>query len=119
MTTAPDYQSFPLVSGDQVQLEFTVVDRNDAIVDLTAGSGRFALARSVYDSTLIIDSAASPATATINVVDPLQGRVDVIMTDEVTDALVGDYYWEFRWTDILGREAMAARGIMSFAENLI
>jgi hypothetical protein len=119
MTTAPEFQSFPVVSGDQIQLEFTVIDRNDAIVDLTAGSGRFAMARNVYDTTLVIDSDASPATATVSIVDPLNGRVDVIMTDETTDALVGDYYWEFRWTDILGREAMAARGIMSFAENLI
>lgn len=119
MGTAPAYQSFPVVSGEQLQLEFTVRDRNDVIVDLTAGSGRFAMARNPHSQNLVIDSDASPATASIVIVDPLLGRVNVIITDEISDPLTGDYYYELKWTDILGREATAARGIISFAQNLI
>ncbi len=119
MGQAPTYQSFPLMSGDEVQLEFTVTDNAGAVVDLTAGSGRFAVARTPIDATLVIDSDASPSTATISVVDPLTGRVDVIIADEQTESLLGDYYYEFKWTDIFGREAVVARGIMSFASNLI
>jgi hypothetical protein len=117
MGIAPTMQSFPVMSGDQVQLEFTVLDRNDDIVDLTGGSGRFAMARRPT-SNPGIDSDASPATATINVINPLTGRVDVIMTDENTEALRGSYYYEFKWTDLSGREAVVARGWISFAENL-
>lgn len=119
MAEAPAYQSFPIVSGDDVQLEFTVRDNDDAVVDLTGGSGRFAMARSVLSSSLVLDSDASPATATINIVDPLTGRVDVLIADTDTDALSGDYYYEFKWTDVLGREALIARGIMTFADNLL
>ena len=104
------------MSGDQVQLEFTVRDNDSAIVDLTGGSGRFAIARSPTDSP-VIDSDASPATATLNVT-PLTGRIDVIITDENTEALIGDYYYELKWTDVTGREAVVARGWISFADNL-
>jgi len=119
MGEAVDYQSFPLVSGETTELEFTVTDNDNAVVDLTGGSGRFAAARTPLDASLVLDSAASPATATIQVVNPLAGTVNVILADTVTDDLSGDYYWEFKWTDILGREAIIARGIMSFADNLI
>lgn len=119
MGEAVEYQSFPLVSGETAQLEFVVRDNAGAVVDLTGGSGRFAAARTPLDSTLTLDSDASPATAQVQVVNPLTGEVNVILTDEITDPLIGDYYWEFKWTDIAGREATVARGIMSFAANLI
>jgi hypothetical protein len=119
MGEAVAYQSFPLVSGEYVQMEFTVRDNDNAVVDLTAGTGRFAAARTPSDTVLVLDSAASPANATVQVVDPLTGRVNVLITDEVTEPLIGDYYWELKWTDIAGREATVARGIMSFAANLI
>ena len=119
MTTAPSYQSFAVLSGDQVQLDFTVTDNADAAVDLTAGSGRFAMARSNLSTALDIDSDASPKTATITVVSAPAGTVNVVITDENTDALQGDYYWEFKWTDNAGREAVIARGIITFEANLL
>ena len=110
-------QSFPLMSGTQHQLEFTVTDNDGAAVNLTGGSGRFAMARSISD-TPAIDSNASPQTATITVTDAANGLVNVVITDENMDALVGDYYWEFKWTDSSGREAVIARGVISVDENL-
>lgn len=118
MTIAPDMQSFSVMSGDQVQLDFTVTDNDDAVVDLTGGAGRFAMARSASDS-IVLDSNASPQTATITVTDAAAGLVNVVITDENTEALAGDYYWEFKWTDSGGREAIVARGIMTFEVNLI
>lgn len=105
------------MSGDQVQLEFTVTDNDGTAVDLTGGSGRFAMARTVSD-TPVIDSNASPETATVAVQVAADGTVNVTITDENTEALAGDYYWEFKWTDGTGREAVVARGIMSFDVNL-
>lgn len=119
MTQAPTYQSFAVVSGDQIQLDFTVLDNDDAVVDLSGGSGRFAMARSNTSTTLDIDSNASPQTAVITVASAIAGTVNVIITDDNTEALTGDYYWEFKWTDSSGREAVVARGIMTFEANLL
>ena len=118
MAEAPQFQSFPVMSGDQVQLEFTVTDNDDNAVDLAGGSGRFALARN-QESTIIIDSESSPQTATVTVTDATNGLVNVVITDENTEALVGTYYWAFKWTDNTGREALVAQGYIDFLANLI
>lgn len=118
MTLAPTFQSFPVMSGDQVQLNFTITDNDDAVVNLTGGTGRFALARTPT-STPDIDSNASPQTATITVTDAVNGAVNVVITDENTEALTGDYYYEFKWTDASGREAVVARGVITFEVNLL
>jgi hypothetical protein len=117
MAQRPDPQSFPLSSGDYVQLEFTVTDNDAAAVNLTGGTGRFAMARTV-DDTAVIDSDSSPQTATVTVVGASTGRVDVIIDDADTEALVGEYYYEFKWTDSTGKEAVVAWGYIAFAKNL-
>lgn len=109
-------QSFPAMSGDQLSLPITVRDNNDAIVDLTGGAAVFKMARTP-DSVPTIDSTASPATATA-VLTPLSGLITVTITDENTEALRGDYYYECKFTDVSGREAVVARGWISFADNL-
>jgi len=118
MGQAPALQSFPVMSGDQLQLNFSVVDNDGSAVDLTGGSGRFALARKPSSSSIVIDSAASPQTAVITVVSAPAGTLNVVVTDENTEALLGDYYFELKWTDNAGREAVAARGWITFERNL-
>lgn len=118
MAERQDAQSFKLNSGDNVQLEFTVVDNDEVAVNLTGGSGRFAMARNVGEA-LAVDSDASPATATISIVDAVNGLVNVLIDDDVTDPLEGDYYYEFKWTDSSGNEAIIALGYITFYANLI
>jgi hypothetical protein len=110
-------QSFPLISGEDVILDITVRDNDDAIVNLTGGTVRFAAARTPT-GTPVIDSAASPATATAVVQDGPNGLVRVTITDTNTDPLSGDYYYEIKVTDVGGLEAVVTRGWMSFADNL-
>jgi len=117
MGQAPDYQSFPAMSGDQLSLPITVKDNDVAVVDLTGGAGSFKMARDQY-STPVIDSEESPATATVVLTTPLSGLMTVTITDENTEALIGDYYYECKFTDSAGREAVVARGWISFAPNL-
>lgn len=105
------------MSGDQLSLPITVLDNNDAVVDLTGGSAVFKMARRPT-GTAIIDSTASPATATVALTDPTNGILTVTITDENTEALRGDYYYECKFTDNTGREAVVARGYISFADNL-
>lgn len=118
MAERPDPQSITLSSGENIQLEFTVTDNDGTAVNLTGGTGRFAAARKVGQS-LAIDSDASPQTATISVVSATDGTVNVLIDDSVTEGLSGDYYWEFKWTDSSGNEAIVALGWMSFAANMI
>lgn len=105
------------MSGDQLVLPITVRDNDGNLVDLTAATARFAMARSA-SGTPVIDSAASPSTASIVFTDPAGGVVTVTITDENTEALLGDYYFECKITDVAGREAVVVRGWISFAENL-
>ncbi len=65
-----------------------------------------------------IDSAASPPTASVIFTDATNGLLTVTITDENTESLEGDYYYECKVTDSGGREAVVARGWISFAVNL-
>jgi hypothetical protein len=116
MSEAPSYQSFSIVSGNDLRLQFTVVDRNGSAVDLTGGSGRFAMARNQNAST-VVDSSSGTATVTIQ--DAATGRVDVVISDTTLDPLNGDYYYEFEWVDSTSRTVTVARGVLTVDENLI
>ncbi len=111
-------QSFPAMSGDQLVLPITVRDNDGVIVDLTGASARFAMARKPKSATTTIDSAASPATASVVFTDATNGLITVTITDENTDALEGDFYYECKVTDNSGSEAVTNRGWISFAANL-
>ena len=110
-------QSFPAMSGDELVLPITVKDNDDALVNLSGGAGRFAMARKP-SGTIVIDSGASPATATVILTDATNGLLTVTITNEITEALRGDYYYEHKFTDSAGREAVTTRGWISFATNL-
>lgn len=111
--------SFPIVAGTHVKLEFTVQDDDGNVVSLIGGNGRFAMARTPHDTTLVVDSNASPAEATLTIVDAANGRLDVDITDEITDALLGDYYYELVWQDSLTRMMPTARGYITVEPNLL
>ena len=117
MGQAPAHQSFPVMSGDQLSLPITVLDNDDAVVDLSGGTAVFKMARKPTSSP-VIDSTASPQTATAVLTTPAAGLITVTITDENTDALKGDYYYECKFTDASGREAVVARGYITFNVNL-
>ncbi len=107
------------MSGDELVMPILVTNNAGVITNLAGASARFALARSPT-AAIAIDSDASPATASV-VIDsssPATGLVTVTITDENTEALLGDYYYECKVTDSGGSEAIVARGWISFAENL-
>ena len=118
MGQAPAMQSFPAMSGDELVLPITVVDNAEAIVNLTGASAVFAMARTPGSVNRDIDSSASPATASVIFTDAVNGLLTVTITDENTEALEGDFYYECKVTDNTGREAVVARGWISFAINL-
>ena len=106
------------MSGDELVLPITVKDNDDAIVNLTGATARFAMARTPGSANRDIDSAASPSTASVIFTDAANGLITVTITDENTEALEGDFYYELKVTDNTGREAVTNRGWISFAINL-
>lgn len=117
MTEAPAYNSFPLIAGQDIDLNFTIVDSAGTAVDLTGANVRFYLV-TPNDRSAVLDSAASPATATITVTDADAGTVTVSLADTDTDALLGDYYWEMKVTDSDGAEGVTNRGIITFERTI-
>lgn len=109
MTEAIAFNSFPLQAGQDVDLNITVVDSDGVAKDLTGASLRFAMARGP-GKTPVIDSAASPQTATYSITDAANGLVTVSMADTITDSLSGDYYYEVKVTDGAGAESITNRG---------
>lgn len=107
------YQSFGLQQGQNVELPITIVDNAGTAVDLTGATARFAMARSPISSTPVIDSAASPATATVTFTDAVNGLVTVTIDDSDLDALQGDYYYELKITDSSMNESITTRGWIS------
>ena len=113
MSEALVYQSFPLNAGQDVDFPFTITDKQGAAVDLTGATARFVLSRT-RSSTPILDSSASPATATITFTDRPNGLLTVSLTDANTDSLVGDYYYQLKIVDASGNEGVAAQGWITF-----
>lgn len=114
MGTAVNYNSFPLVAGQDVTLTNTVTDTAGAAVDLTGAAARFLLT-TPNDGTTVLDSDA--ATATCTVTNEAGGIVTVTLTDENTAALLGDYYYEIKVTDSAGAENVTNRGIITFEKT--
>ena len=104
------YQSFSMIQGQTVDLKVTVTDSDGAVVNLTGGSVRFAMAKSPTATTLAIDSDASPQTATVEMTDATNGVFTVNMADTITDGLNEDYYYECKFTNGAGLETVVTRG---------
>lgn len=111
------YQSFAIQQGQDVSIPITVVDSAGASVDTTGASARFAMARSPSDDP-VVDSSASPQTASVVVAAAAGGPITVTITDTVLDGLEGDYYFECKMTDSSGNESIVARGWMSVESAL-
>ena len=103
------YQSFGLQQGQNVELPITVVDSAGSAVDLTGASARFAMARNT-SATPVVDSNASPQTATITFTNAAAGLLTVAIDDTALDGLTGDYYYEVKATDSSTNESVIARG---------
>ena len=112
MTDAVALQSFSMQAGQDVNLNFTTTDRNGDAQDITGASIRFVMSRR-SNSAAVIDSQASPATATVTITTAASGLFTVALADTDTDALSGDYYYEAKLTDASSNESVVARGYVS------
>lgn len=111
-------QSFVVFAGEDVSIPITVTDNDGNVVDLTGGSVRFAAARRV-GGTAVLDSGASPATATAVVTTPASGLITVSLADTDTDDLLGTYAWQVKFTDSSSNETVVAHGFVTFKARQI
>lgn len=111
------HQSWQLFEQNHIEFPITVRDvyKTGSVVDLTGATARFTMARE-QGGTLVVDTDASPALATIAITDAVNGLMLVTITDENSVGLAGDYYWSAIVTDNGGRRSTVARGWLTFEQ---
>jgi len=112
MTCDNPYTSFPLIAGNDDSITIAITDCDGAVVDLSGATIRF-LAYTPNDQGIVLDSAASPQTATITVTNDVGGVLVVALADTDTAALLGDYKYELKVT-LSGAEQVTNQGIITF-----
>ena len=117
MSEAVAYNSFAVQAGQDINLDFTITDSAGSAVNLNGATVRFAAARTV-GSTPVLDTTASPQTATITFSSPISNTFTASIKDTDSDGLRGDYYYEVKITDSSGNEAISNRGIITFEQAL-
>ena len=83
---------FSFYAGDKKLVTITVLDANDAAVNLTGAAIRWHAARSTEDETVLEKTTDSPAGIVIT--DPTAGVFVVTLDEADTDDLIGIYYHE-------------------------
>ncbi len=110
-------QDFQMVSGNDKTLNFTVLDENDLVVDLTGATIVWALADSEKSKSRII-TYTSPVNVTITT--PLEGKFSVSIQSADTEPLKPkDYYHEARVTSSGGDVTTVAIGTVEVLRNVI
>lgn len=105
-------------AGDDLTLEFTVTDADDAAVDITGMTARFVVARKV-GATAVLSTETSPQTATAALTTPASGIFTVSMDAANTSGLAGTYRFEAEIEDTLGNKGTVAWGYITFDPQLI
>lgn len=107
-------QSFEFFAGEDVSVEIPIVDNDGDPVELVGVTARFVAAP--IGGSLVIDSEASPPTATATV-GATSITVDIADTD--TDSLLGSYRWELKLIGLALGEKVAAYGYMTAKASLV
>lgn len=110
-------QDFELVSGNDKNLNFTLLDQDDAVVDITGATIAWSLSRSNKNKTPLVD-LLSPADITIT--NATGGKFQVKIKDTDTEGFKGgEYYHEARITSAAGLKTTVAIGTVSLLDNII
>lgn len=110
-------QDFELVSGNDKTLNFSLLDQDDEIVDITGATIIWSLAKTAKSKTRII-TYTSPTNVTID--DAAGGLFSVDIQAADTEPLqAGEYYHEARITSSGGKKFTAAYGTVELLSNII
>ncbi len=110
-------QDFELVSGNDKNLNFTVLNQDDNVVDLTGATIAWSMSRSATNKTPLINYV-SPTNITIT--DATNGLFSVDIQRADTEALKGgEYYHECRVQSAAGNKITVAYGVVTLRDNVI
>ena len=115
--TAIAYNSFAFSAGQDMDLNLSIVDSNGNAASLVGATVHFKMA-TPNDLGVVASTEDSPQTASYVITDDSGGLVTISIADTVTDALLGDYYYEVKITDQDGDEGITNRGIITFERAL-
>lgn len=113
MSTKLTASAITVISGDTLSIPITVLDDDDAAVDMTGATIAFAIVRRV-GRTAAISTADSPQTASAAIATSV---VTITVTAANTEPLRGTYQFECKATDGSGNEAVIAYGSITFRVN--
>lgn len=99
--------------GDDLSLEFTVIDDDGNAVNITGATVRFQIFRRRGD-TPVIDTEVSPATASVTLTTPASGIFTVDIDGDDTESLLGTYAFECVLIDTSSKESTPTRGWITF-----
>lgn len=103
--------------GNDLVIQITVTDLNDAAVDITGFTTRFIAVRH-NTATVGVSSEASPSTVTMAITDPTNGVYTATISNANTAGLLGDYDIESQIVDGSSNVAMVVRGYMTINDSL-
>jgi hypothetical protein len=115
---------FAMHSGDDRILQYTVVDEDDAVVDITGATFTFELSK--YDDTKPTGIGAPKGSplftktvgSGITLITPASGRVDVALLPADTADLKGDHYHELEMV-LSGVTSTVAFGKLTIHKDLV
>lgn len=110
-------QNFELVSGDDKNLNFTTLDQNDVVVDLTGAIIVWALSQTASSKTPLL-RFTSPKHVTIT--DAVKGKFSVkILAWHSRRLRAGDYCHQARVQSSSGLRTTVAFGTVKVLDNII
>jgi len=110
-------QDFELVSGNDKTLNFTTLDKDGKVVDLTGAILIWAMSRTAANKTRLI-TYTSPTNVVIT--DAAKGLFSVSIQAADTEGLSGaDYYHEVRLVNAGGLKITLVIGTMTLLDNII
>ena len=108
--------SFKYVAGADVDLEFTVTDEDDAVVNLSGASVEFIARRDLADDPAL---STSDSTATASFTDQANGVFVVSLSSANTAELSGTYRFQALVQDSFDNVHVVARGYITFVPSLL
>lgn len=115
--TAIAYNSFAFSAGQDMDLNLSIVDLAGAAVSLVGATIHFRMA-TPNDDGVVASSDDSPQTASYVITNDAGGLVTISIADTITDAFLGDYYYEVKVEDQDGNEGITNRGIITFEKAI-
>lgn len=119
------HQDETIYANNSHILEFTITDKDvnpAGPLNVTSINVRWALSRlnsdGTYSKTPVI-TKSSLVSGEIEKVDPANGVVDVILTEDDTEKLSGKYHQELEIVDGSNASAVVATGTITVLRNII